>query len=79
MSKASEFVIYVEEPSEYMVRGGIVHITDQSGNLVFKRVMPVSAFMRSLQTALNIMQEWRVDQSGKIERIEDWRDHAARS
>jgi hypothetical protein len=69
VSTAQAFVAYVEQPPSIRIKGGMVHIEDCSGSLVFRRAMPISVFCASHREAGRILSKWRLEQSGKIERL----------
>lgn len=53
----SEFVVFVDKPPEIFVDGGLVHIKDRSGNLVFHKVMSVANFRATIKQAHRIADE----------------------
>lgn len=61
MPTVDQFVVFVEEPPVISVKDGFVHIEDHSGHIIFRRVMPIRAFMDTLVRANALVAQWRVD------------------
>jgi hypothetical protein len=76
--------ILLEEPPEFEFKGGLAYVIDrQEGTVVGIRAFRAHQFFAAFRKAAEACQEWRVEQSGTVERIDQWRDvldgHAASS
>jgi hypothetical protein len=60
---------------EYAVKGDHMHIVWRELEIV----LPVSVMLAGMADAKRALDDWRVDQSGKVSVLADYRDHAALS
>jgi hypothetical protein len=58
---------------------GIAHLDIPSGKATICVAIPVSQLIRNMAACNKAIAEWRVDQSGKVEYLDEWRSHAASS
>lgn len=75
--------VLLEEAPEFEFRGGLVYVIDRrDGAIIGARAFRAHQFFEGFKRAAEACQDWRVEQSGKVERIDHWRDeevHAASS
>jgi hypothetical protein len=58
---------------------GIVHMEIPSGDTHISMAFPVSQLVKNVAACNAALSKWRVEQSGKVERLDAWRSHAASS
>lgn len=69
--------VLLEEPPEFEFKGGLVYVIDRrDGVVVGARAFRAHQFFEGFKRAADACQDWRVEQSGKVERIDHWRDEA---
>lgn len=67
-------VFFVGEPPVAKLEGGNVYVEVRSGARIFCFEGPISVFIATFRHFAEVAGEWRVEQNGKIERIDHWRD-----
>jgi len=51
-------IVYVTEPPSFVIEDGLVHITQQVGNLRFERIMRYRLFLKTIQLAKEAVEEY---------------------
>jgi hypothetical protein len=55
---ALDAVIFVEEPPQFEIRDGLVHIVQHAGSMRLERVMSLHVFMRTIRAANKALAEY---------------------
>jgi hypothetical protein len=64
--------VLVEEPPEFEFDGWLFYVCDAKTGTC--RAYRPETFFRTFARMAEIGREWRIEQSGKVERIDQWRD-----
>jgi hypothetical protein len=67
-------VYFVREPPVAKLEGGNVYVEVRSGEKIFRFEGSISVFIGTFRHFGEVASQWRVEQSGKVERIDHWRD-----
>lgn len=61
-----EAVIFVTDPPEFEIRGGLVHITQSFGKTRLERVMRLNTFLRAIEMARRAVAEYEMRGSAQV-------------